>query len=259
MATPDDHRLAAELAERTGTLLLRLRDRLVADGTSADVVKRCGDLAAHQYLTDRLAAERPDDAVLSEEATADEQQDRARLSAARVWIVDPLDGTREYSEGRADWAVHVALVEDRVPTAGAVAIPSEGLVLSTEHPPAPPAASGDAAPVRFAVSRTRPPAVTQQVAELLGAEPVPMGSAGVKAMAVVLGRADAYLHAGGQKQWDNCAPVAVAGAAGLWCSRLDGSPLRYNDLDVELPDLLICRPELADRLRTALDSLGERG
>ena len=259
MATPDDHRLAAELAERTGMLLLRLRDRLVADGASADVVKRCGDLAAHQYLVDRLAAERPDDAVLSEEATEDEQQDESRLTAPRVWIVDPLDGTREYSEGRPDWAVHVALVEDHAPTAGAVAIPAEGLVLATERPPAPPAAAGAATSVRFAVSRTRPPAVTQQVAELLDAEPVPMGSAGVKAMSVVLGRADAYLHSGGQKQWDNCAPVAVATAAGLQCSRLDGSPLRYNEPEVELPDLLICRPELAGRVRAALDSLDERG
>jgi 3'(2'), 5'-bisphosphate nucleotidase len=259
MATPDDHRLAAELAERTGTLLLRLRDRLVADGASADVVKRCGDLAAHQYLVDRLATERPEDAVLSEEATEDEQQDHARLTAPRVWIVDPLDGTREYGEGRSDWAVHVAIVEEQVPTAGAVAIPAEGIVLSTQHPPAAPSASAGTAPVRFAVSRTRPPAVTQQVADLLDAEAVPMGSAGVKAMAVVLGRADAYIHSGGQKQWDNCAPVAVAVAAGLWCSRLDGSPLRYNELNVELPDLLICRPELRDQLRAALDSLAERG
>lgn len=259
MATPDDHRLAATLAAGTGTLLVRLRDRLVADGTAADVVKRCGDLAAHQYLVDRLAAERPDDAVLSEEATEDEHRDRARLSAARVWIVDPLDGTREFSEGRADWAVHVALVEEGLPTAGAVAIPAEGLLLTTEDPPDRPAAPDESVPVRFAVSRTRPPAVTQQVAELLGAEPVPMGSAGVKAMAVVLGRADAYLHTGGQKQWDNCAPVAVATAAGLRCSRLDGSPLRYNEADVELPDLLICRPELEERLRAALDSLGARG
>jgi 3'(2'), 5'-bisphosphate nucleotidase len=198
-----------------------------------------GDRRANTLLLDRLAALAPGDAVLSEEA----KDDLIRLGAARTWIIDPLDGTREFGEGRTDWAVHVALVEGGVPTAGAVALPARGLTLSTDPRPA------GLGPVpsrpRIVVSRSRPPAVASAIAEALGGDLIALGSAGAKAMAVVLGEADVYAHSGGQFEWDSCAPVAVASAAGLHTSRLDGSPLVYNNADPYLPDLLICRAELA--------------
>jgi 3'(2'), 5'-bisphosphate nucleotidase len=184
--------------------------------------------------------------VLSEEA-ADEQ---SRLDASRVWIIDPLDGTREFSEGRHDWAVHVALAIDGVPGPAAVALPGMNLVMSTADVPALDGAHHEQ--LRIAVSRSRPPAEAEQLAERLDAELVPMGSAGFKAMAVVRGDADAYVHSGGQYEWDSAAPVGVAAAAGLHTSRLDGSPPAYNRPDPYLPDLIVCRPELADRILAAL-------
>ena len=233
----DDHDLAARVAHDAGQLLLQLRE------TSDDpaVLRAAGDAQANVLILDALREARPDDPILSEESA----DDSARLGSSRVWIVDPLDGTREFGEkGRADWAVHVALVIDGVAAIGAVALPARDLVLATRPAPTvPPPLDG---PVRLVVSRTRPPAVTDQIQAALGAELVPMGSAGAKTMAIVLGDADVYAHAGGQYQWDSAAPVAVARAAGLHTSRLDGSPLVYNDADPYLPDLLVCRPELAE-------------
>ena len=205
------------------------------------MVKDEGDLASHELLMAGLADLRPDDAVLSEEGKADPQ----RLDHDRVWIVDPLDGTREFGEaGRTDWAVHVALAVGGAPAAGAVALPGLGVVLGTEPAPAPPPPY-DGRP-RLVVSRTRPPAVALALADALGGELLEMGSAGAKAMAVVRGDVDVYAHGGGQYEWDSCAPVAVAAAAGLHVSRLDGSALVYNQPDPWLPDLLICRPELVE-------------
>nr|WP_051515829.1 inositol monophosphatase family protein [Candidatus Blastococcus massiliensis] len=210
-----------------------------------------GDAAAQQAIGAVLAAERPDDAVLSEEAA----DDHRRLSARRVWIVDPLDGTREYGEdGRSDWAVHVALWVDGDLATAAVALPALDEVLLTEPAPMVPAAHGG--PVRIAVSRTRPPAAAEAVAAALGGELVPMGSAGYKALAVVRGEVDAYVHAGGMYQWDSAAPVAVARAAGLATSRLDGAPLVYNAEALALPDLVVCRPELAPRILAAVRAAG---
>jgi 3'(2'), 5'-bisphosphate nucleotidase len=237
---PDDHRLAEELAEEAGKALLLLRDRLTAEGADVATIKREGDASSHTLLMERLTAERPDDPVLSEEARADERNDSRRLRSSRVWIIDPLDGTREYGEGRSDWAVHVALVEDGFPTAGAVALPAAGLVLSTRQPPQLPPAPN---PLRVVVSRTRPPAEAMRIANALGAEVVEMGSAGAKTMSIILGESDVYPHSGGQFEWDSAAPVAVATAAGLHCTRLDGSPLIYNRVDPYLPDLLVCRAE----------------
>ena len=236
----DDHQLAAETARRAGDLLLELR----ADGGDG----AAGDRKADDLILSMLRDARPDDAILSEES----KDDPARLAAERVWIVDPLDGTREFGEaGRTDWAVHVALVAGGEPVAAAVALPAQGLVLSTAAPPALAPPSGG--PVRVLVSRTRPPALATRLAELLDAELVPMGSAGAKTMAVVLGQADVYAHGGGQYEWDSAAPVGVAKAAGCHCSRLDGAPLRYNQqADPYLPDLLVCRPELADRVLAAV-------
>src|SRR5690606_38716724 len=192
-------------------------------------------------------SERPQDAVLSEEG----KDDPVRLSAERVWIIDPLDGTREFSEPpRTDWAVHVALVVDGTPVAGAVALPALGLTLRSRPPE--PLPAGPPARPRLVVSRTRPPALTAHLAEALDAELVEMGSAGAKAMAVLRGEADVYAHAGGQYEWDSCAPVAVAVAAGLHVSRIDGSPLRYNQPDPYLPDLLVCHPALAQRVLDVL-------
>ena len=239
----NDHGLAVQLATNAGRLLVDLRARGAAAGLDPKALGREGDAEAHQLLMAGLAEARPDDAVLSEEGLADP----ARLTADRVWIVDPLDGTREYGEvPRTDWAVHVALVVGGEPVAGAVALPARDLTLGTDPPPPPPAAWEG--PPRVLVSRSRPPVEATRVAEALGGELVPLGSAGAKAMAVVLGEADVYAHSGGQYEWDSAAPVAVARVAGLHVSRLDGSPLVYNRPDPYLPDLLVCRPELAERV-----------
>ena len=247
--TSDDHTLASRLATEAGRLLVAIRAEAAAGGGDVDgrALGRTGDQQAHELLMAALAEARPGDAVLSEEGVADP----ARLSAERVWIVDPLDGTREYGEvPRTDWAVHVALVVEGEPVAGAVALPGRDVTLATHPAPAaPPAWDG---PPRVVVSRSRPPAEAGHVADALGADLVPLGSAGAKTMAVVLGDADLYVHNGGQYEWDSAAPVAVARAAGLHASRLDGSPLVYNRPDPYLPDLLVCRPELADAALAAV-------
>lgn len=245
--TATDHDIARSLATSAGDVLLRLRARPFAEAAAR---KAAGDAESHRHLVDRLAVERPDDAVLSEEGA----DDPVRLSAERVWIVDPLDGTREYSElDRVDWAVHVALWERGELVAGAVALPARGATLGTARPPIVPARADG--PLRLAVSRSRPPALVHELTARLGAEQVPMGSAGVKAMAVVGGTVDAYVHAGGQYEWDSAAPVAVATAAGLHASRIDGSPLHYNQPDPWLPDLLVCRQDVAAELLAALADL----
>ncbi|MEO3822402.1 3'(2'),5'-bisphosphate nucleotidase CysQ [Actinomadura sp. B10D3] len=302
----DDHVLAAELAATAGRLLLGVRDQVgFAD---ARVLKDTGDLRAHEYLMAALAERCPGDAVLSEEGRSSaagkraEGDDRAptrntadadRLTADRVWIVDPLDGTREFSEeGRRDWAVHVALWErgeggaGRL-AAGAVALPAQGLTLRTDatggaslvradegaadplaagpgaardapprevplHVPAP-----DAGKLRIAVSRTRPPEFVRRLAEKvsLDVELVPIGSAGAKISAVLLGEVDAYVHAGGQYEWDSAAPAAVALGSGAHASRIDGSPLEYNREDPRLPDILVCHPMSASTLLTGIRDL----
>ena len=240
-AAEDDHELAAWLAETAGRRLVEVR----AEGLTGRELKDAGDLAAHELLMDLLTTHRPGDAVLSEEG----KDDKVRLGRDRVWIVDPLDGTREFSEPpREDWAVHVALWQrsreggDLV--AGAVAQPGLHATFSTGRPPVVPPST--AARPRIAVSRSRPPEFVHGLARELGAELVPMGSAGAKVISVVRDVTDAYVHAGGQYEWDSAAPVAVARAAGLHTSRVDGSPLRYNQDDVSLPDLVVCRPELAE-------------
>ena len=233
-----DADLAAELAEQAGHLLLALRDR---GEFSGKLLGEEGDRLANTLLCAELRRSRPDDALLSEE----EKDNLVRLDASRAWIVDPVDGTREYGEGRSDWAVHVALSIDGIPAIGAVALPALGLVLRSDRPiaVAPPPAK-----LRMLVSRTRPAREAVAVAEALGAELVPMGSAGAKAMAVVRGEADIYLHSGGQHEWDSCAPVAVALAHGLHASRIDGSPLVYNQADTYIPDLLICHRDHAEQV-----------
>ncbi len=241
----DDHELAARVAQDAGRLLLKLREASDDPAT----LKAAGDAQANVFILDALRSARPGDPILSEESA----DDPSRLTSSRVWIVDPLDGTREFGEqGRDDWAVHIALSVDGVATIGAVALPARHLVLATQ--PAPRVPPRGAGPVRLVVSRTRPPAVTDRIQAALDAELVPMGSAGAKTMAIVLGDADVYAHAGGQYQWDSAAPVAVARAAGLHTSRIDGSPLRYNEPDPYLPDLLVCRPELADQVIAAAAS-----
>ncbi|MEV0730890.1 3'(2'),5'-bisphosphate nucleotidase CysQ [Polymorphospora sp. NPDC050346] len=281
MATPPviDGAFARWLAERAGQALLDVRAEVGHDDPAA--LKAAGDKVAHDLLRTELARWRPADAVLSEEddgsrrawvAGAGAGGDRApdgdappaRLSAERVWIIDPLDGTREFSEeGRSDWAVHVALWSRQGSAshqlvAGAVALPAQHRVLGTDHPPAYPpmtvgtAGAGGATPVRLAASRSRPPAFLTGLVEDVGAVLVPMGSAGAKIAAVISGEADAYVHAGGQYEWDSAAPVAVATATGLHASRVDGSALKYNEPDPKLPDLVVCRKDLAPRLLAAL-------
>ena len=244
----NDHELAAHLAEEAGRILLQVRESGKHHGKD---LGRAGDQEANALLVAALRQLRPDDGLLSEE----EKDNPARLAKERVWIVDPLDGTREYGEGRTDWAVHVALAICGRPEIGAVALPGLGEVLRTDRPATVPPAPQRP---RMVVSRTRPAAEALAVAEALGAELVPMGSAGAKAMAVVRGEADIYLHSGGQYEWDSCAPAAVALAQGLHASRIDGSALAYNQADTYLPDLLICRHEHAEPVFEVLRTLSLR-
>jgi 3'(2'), 5'-bisphosphate nucleotidase len=245
-----DAELAHAAADAGGRVLTGLRATASSDGLGGH-----GDFLSHQTILRLLEDARPEDAVLSEEAA----DDRARLSANRVWIVDPLDGTREYAEaGRTDWAVHVALWSDGDLIAGAVALPGIGATLATDHPPRVPAAAHRR--LRIAISRTRPPSFVAALAQRLDAELVPLGSAGYKIAEVIRGEVDAYVHGGGQYEWDSAAPVAVAWSAGLHASRLDGAPLIYNSPDPLLPDLLVCRPELTTALvdGIAIAMAGER-
>ena len=246
-----DGELAAHLADCAGRILLEVR----ASGLfSAKALGKAGDQTANQFLVHALRSARPDDGLLSEESKDTEE----RLGKSRVWIVDPVDGTREYGEERADWAVHVGLAIDGVAEIGAVALPGldGGLVLRSDRPAELLPHSG---PPRMLVSRSRPAAEALAVAEALGAELVALGSAGAKAMAVVRGEAEIYLHSGGQYEWDSCAPVAVARAHGLHASRIDGSPLVYNQRNTYMPDLLICRAEWAERVLGALRALAPAG
>lgn len=240
----NDAALCAQLATEAGALLLTLQD---AGALTGKELGDEGDRLANAFLCDAIRRARPDDALLSEE----EKDCASRCAASRVWIIDPLDGTREYSEGRSDWAVHVALAVDGIAHAGAVALPGLGVTLGSANPPSLQRAHD---PLKMLVSRTRPAPEAVAVAALLAAELLPMGSAGAKAMAVVRGEADIYLHTGGQYEWDNCAPVAVAQAAGLYTARIDGTPMRYNNADPYLPDLLICRTELAPLVMDALQA-----
>lgn len=242
----DDHALAAEIAATAGRLLVAIRATSVL---RKKALGAAGDAVSNALITRMLQEARPDDGFLSEEAAADP----VRLTRQRVWVIDPLDGTREYSEvadGRVDWAVHVALVVDGVPAAAAVALPALDLTVSTETPPRlAPAPPGK---LRILISRSRPPEIARKVADRLDAELVLMGSAGAKTLAVLRGEAHAYLHSGGQFEWDSAAPAGVAAAAGLHVSRVDGSKLRYNQPDPYLPDLLVSRPEHARDLLEAI-------
>ena len=267
-AQTDDHVFAAWAATVAGDLLTEVR----AQGLEGRALKDAGDQAAHDLLMELCARHRPGDAVMSEESRAS-IDDTDRLDAARVWIIDPLDGTREFSEPpRDDWAVHVALWQrsgsgsggsgtsgssrgsDGDLVAGAVAQPGLRTTFDTGHPPLVPPRSAERP--RIAVSRTRPPTFVEGLADALGADLVPMGSAGAKVISVVRDVTDAYVHAGGQYEWDSAAPVAVARAAGLHTSRIDGSPLLYNQRDVLLPDLVVCRPELADAILEHIRAAG---
>jgi len=240
-ASSADAALARRIAENAGRILLTLQRSGLFDGKA---LGKAGDRVSNAFILEALTAARPGDAILSEEEAAD----TARLAKSRVWIVDPLDGTREFGEQRSDWAVHVALALDGVASVGAVALPGLSLTLASEPAPQ---LRPDVGPLKMLVSRTRPAPQALAVAAKLGAELVPMGSAGAKAMAVVRGEAQIYLHAGGQYEWDSCAPVAVARAAGLHVSRIDGSAPVYNQENPYMPDLLVCRPEWARRVLDA--------
>ena len=246
-----DAELAAHLAACAGRILIEVRASGLFEGKALGLA---GDQIANQFLVHALHAARPDDGLLSEESKDTEE----RLAKSRVWIVDPVDGTREYGEERADWAVHIGLAVDGVAEVGAVALPGveNGLVLRSDQPVEPVHRDG---PPRMLISRTRPAAEALAVAETLGAELVPLGSAGAKAMAVVRGEAEIYLHSGGQFEWDSCAPVAVARAHGLHTSRIDGSPLVYNRPDTYMPDLLICRPEWSEPVLAVVRAMAPAG
>lgn len=240
-----DAELAAKLAADAGALLLEMRKNSDLSGKQ---LGDAGDKTANEMLVAALRELRPDDGLLSEES----KDTVERLSKDRVWIIDPVDGTREYSEGREDWGVHVGLAIDGKPSVGAVSLPGLGLTLRSDLPITLPVRASKS---RLVVSRTRPAKEAVAVAKILDAELIPMGSAGAKAMAIIRGEADIYLHSGGQYEWDNCAPVAVAKAHGLHCSRIDGSPLIYNQQDTYLPDLLICHKQDADRILELVNKL----
>ena len=258
MRSQSDAEIAAQAASLAGELLLQLRRGATTDTpTDSEALRTAGDRDANRAIMKLLANERPEDSLLSEEAADDPR----RLIAERVWIIDPLDGTREFGEQdsagvwRDDFAVHVALWErGHGLTLGVVGLPARGVIYSSDAPPAVP--SSPAGKLRVAVSRTRPPGFIAALEAAGSATLVPMGSAGVKVMAVVSGEADAYIHAGGQYQWDSAAPVAVACAAGLVATRLDGSPLKYNVPELLLPDLVVCHPDRADEVRALLDAAG---
>jgi 3'(2'), 5'-bisphosphate nucleotidase len=252
-----DGELAHFLAEETGKRLMAVRERLYNEGASTWYAKDVGDAVAQRFIDETLAEHRPHDAVLSEEAADDSN----RITADRVWIIDPLDGTQEYSEfDRADWAVHIALWErkdadgkptdDGSITQAAVALPAYNMTLSTHQLPKTPV-KHEGKP-RLVVSRNRATREAVIVAEALDCDVARLGSAGAKAMAVVLGEVDIYVHAGGMYQWDSAAPIAVAAAAGLFTSRIDGTPLIYNRRDAWLPDLVVCQQHLAQQVIDAL-------
>ncbi|HEY1486438.1 MAG TPA: 3'(2'),5'-bisphosphate nucleotidase CysQ [Micromonosporaceae bacterium] len=261
MPSAVDGAFARWLADGAGDLLLRLRDEMGFEDPNA--LRAAGDKQSHDFIATMLARHRPADSVLSEEGVRD---DPGRLTAERVWIVDPLDGTREFGEeGRSDWAVHIGLWTRTSPApsrlaAAAIALPAQRRVLGTDFPPTypllSPAAGTSGGALRFIASRTRPPALVTSLAEEFGAEIVPLGSAGAKIAAVISGDADAYIHAGGQYEWDSAAPVAVALATGLHASRIDGSALEYNRADPLLPDLVVCRKDLAEPLLSAISRAG---
>lgn len=240
-----DAELAAKLAEDAGNLLLELRQSSNLTGKS---LGDAGDKAANDLLVAALREQRPDDGLLSEES----KDTSNRLDKDRVWIIDPVDGTREYGEGRDDWAVHVALAIKGKAAVGAVALPSLNLTLRSDLPIASPIRNDK---IRMVVSRSRPAKEAVAIADILDADLIPMGSAGAKAMAIVRSQADIYLHSGGQYEWDNCAPVAVAEAHGLHCCRIDGGPLVYNQSETYLPDLLICHREDAKQLLNLVKDL----
>jgi 3'(2'), 5'-bisphosphate nucleotidase len=246
VALREEDRVAADLARLAGVGLMELRTR----SELGKPLGKEGDQLSHKILMEQLADRFPADRIRSEEA---DQSEALGAQSGRVWIIDPLDGTREYSEGREDWAVHVALSVDGAPVVGAVALPALEVVLCTGEPPPLPT---PAAVPRMVVSRSRPPAFSPLIAERLGAATIPMGSAGAKIAAVIRGEAEVYVHAGGQYEWDSAAPVAVALATGLHASRVDGSPLRYSQPDPWLPDLVVCHPTLVDAVMGALNALG---
>ena len=243
-----DQQLASRVATEAGAMLVELRDELVAVGIHYWDLKDEGDVAGHRYIMSALNAERPDDEILSEEAA----DNRRRLNAERVWIIDPIDGTNEFAEHpRHDWAIHIALWEAGELTAASVALPTLGITFDAS--PAAVVPPSTRARHLLVTSRSRNPYCAVMVANALGCDVARLGSAGAKAMAIVMGEADIYVHDGGMYQWDSAAPSAVAKAAGLHVSRIDWSPLEYNKESLWLPDFLVCRTELAEPALNALN------
>ena len=243
-----DQQLASRVATEAGVMLVNLRDELVAEGIHYWDLKDEGDIAGHRYIMSALTVARPDDVILSEEAA----DNRKRLSAERVWIIDPIDGTNEFAEHpRHDWAIHIALWESGELTAASVALPTLGITFDASPAAVVPPSTREK-PL-LVTSRSRNPYCAVMVANALGCDVARLGSAGAKAMAIVMGEADIYVHDGGMYQWDSAAPSAVAKAAGLHVSRIDGSPLKYNQESLWLPDFLVCRIELAEPALKALN------
>ncbi len=253
-----DRQLALDVSEKAAQNLLRIRREGFLKGESGRALSDVGDRISEEIIRSMIESERPDDAILSEEQMTEDQR---RFYAERVWIIDPLDGSREFgTEANADWAIHVALWNrSQSDTNGfhegkialsVVTIPATGETYTSFW-----TQKRDydiETPIRIVVSNTRAPEWLSDLGAYLNVTLLPRGSAGVKAMEVVAGRADAYVHSGGQYEWDSAAPVGVSLAAGLHASRLDGTPLRYNQPDPYLPDLVICKKTLAPLLLEAI-------
>lgn len=245
----NDHQLAAALAAKAGQALSELRERPHSGGFDPWGLRDEGDRLAHNLLVELLGSHRPDDIVLSEEG----REDRRRLDADRTWIIDPLDGTHDYPFlDSIEWAVHVALVEEQRPTAAAVAVPGMDQVFATDLGSAAEPMDRDQPLV---ISGRSNAYLASEVAETIGGKLTACGSSGVKAMLVVSGAVDVYVHGSGLYEWDVCAPAAVAEALGMVVTDLEGDEIVYNKSQPIVRGLVISRPEFAEATRDTLDRL----
>lgn len=257
----NDSELSRDVAIEAGRLLLDLRatygDLDPADVDTANRLRKEADRASHLLIADRISAARPDDVILSEEG----KDDPARLVADRVWIVDPLDGTFEFGQGRSDFAVHIVLwVRDALSPTGArlvastVELPAQGLTRTDIDTPDVSFALPTDRPIRIVASRSRAPKwlpdAVAVLADRMGreVEVIDVGSVGAKVNEILCGRADAYVHDTGFYEWDVAAPYAVAHRYGLHASHVGGEPIRFNQDPPYVTSLLVSIPTLLDDL-----------
>lgn len=263
----EDAELARTVAQGAGQLLLELRESYGEiepdDKERANALRKEGDRASHEYIAAALSAARPDDAVLSEEGADSD----VRLSASRVWIVDPLDGTYEYGQNRADFAVHIVLWNTEGQArleAGVVDLPAQGLTRSVLDLDPQLGELPTNRPIRIVASRSRPPATLAQTVHHLsgslseagitheGVEVVDVGSVGAKVNEILSGRAEAYIHDTGFYEWDVAAPLNVAHHYGLHAEHIDGQPVVFNQMPPYVNNLVVARADLHGFVMDAL-------